>query len=213
MTKRPNTPVVTTAPRADDVALQAAAKLFRVKGFAGTTVREIAAEAGMLPGSLHYRYPTKEALLLALMARAVAQVGAAVEAATADVTDAVERLRAGLRAHLEHLLSGDDAVYVLVFEWCALSGDALAEMTRLRDRYEAIWGRLLGQAAAAGALRADLDLGVVRRLGFGAVNWIATWYRPGGPHTPETLADQALELLLHGAAPPREGVDDGQSVR
>ena len=39
----------------DERVLFAAAQLFREEGFAGTTVREIAAAAKMLPGSLHYR--------------------------------------------------------------------------------------------------------------------------------------------------------------
>src|SRR4051794_20842097 len=51
--------------------LDAAARLFRKQGFAATTVRQIAKQAGMLPGSLHYRFPSKEALLLALMERAI----------------------------------------------------------------------------------------------------------------------------------------------
>ena len=41
------------------------------------------------------------------------------------------------------LLSGDDAVYVLLYEWRALSGFARDEMVRLRDRYEAFWDGML----------------------------------------------------------------------
>jgi AcrR family transcriptional regulator len=55
----------------DDKILDAAARLFRLKGFEGATLRAIAKAAGLLPGSLHYRYPTKDALLLALMKRGV----------------------------------------------------------------------------------------------------------------------------------------------
>ncbi|PYQ46008.1 MAG: hypothetical protein DMF77_02445 [Acidobacteria bacterium] len=44
----------------EDRFLDAAARLFRAKGFEATTVREIAKAARMLPGSLHYRYPTKD---------------------------------------------------------------------------------------------------------------------------------------------------------
>ena len=84
--------------------LDTAARLFRQKGFAATTLREIAQAAGVLPGSIHYRYPAKEALLVALMDRAIERAIAAVRTAAAQSSDPTERVRLGLRAHL-HLES------------------------------------------------------------------------------------------------------------
>ncbi len=67
----------------DEKVLLAAGKLFREKGFAATTVREIAAAAQMLPGSLHYRYSSKDDILVALMKRGVERAIKSVELATA----------------------------------------------------------------------------------------------------------------------------------
>src|SRR5258706_5278104 len=58
----------------EDVVLDAAAHVFRRRGYGGATIREVAQAARMLPGSLHYRYPSKEALLLGLMERAIGRV-------------------------------------------------------------------------------------------------------------------------------------------
>src|SRR3954469_16184766 len=91
----------------EDRFLDAAARLFRAKGFAATTVREIARAARMLPGSLHYRYPTKDSLLLALMKRGVEADLAGIRAAIRGVRDPVERLRLALRARLRYLLGRD----------------------------------------------------------------------------------------------------------
>src|SRR5690606_2736379 len=55
----------------DERVLHAAARLFREQGYAATSLRDIARAAGMLPGSLHYRYPSKEDILSALMERAI----------------------------------------------------------------------------------------------------------------------------------------------
>ena len=88
----------------DEKLLAAAAWLFRRKGFAATTLREIAQAAGMLLGSVHYRYSTKDALLLALMERGIEHAIAAVQTAAAQSTDPTERIRLGLRAHLLMLL-------------------------------------------------------------------------------------------------------------
>lgn len=181
--------------------LDAAARLFRQKGFSATTLREIARAAGVLPGSIHYRYPAKEALLVALMDRAVERAITAVRLAVAQASDPTERVRLGLRAHLELLLSGDDGVYVLLFEWRSLVGRARDDIVRLRDRYEAFWEGMLYEAAGAGRLTPNTDLKLVRLFGFGAVNWVATWYSPEGGRTPAQIADIFWSYMALGLLP------------
>ncbi|HET9316777.1 MAG TPA: TetR/AcrR family transcriptional regulator [Vicinamibacteria bacterium] len=186
----------TSAP-VDDRFLDAAARLFRQKGFEATTVREIARAAGSLPGSLHYRYPTKAALLIDLTRRGMDADLAAVRAALTGVADPVERLRLALRARLEYLLSRD-AAQVILYDWRALKGKPREEMIRLRDRYEAFWSGLVYEAAGSGRLRPDLDLKMLRFLLLGAVNSVAQWYSPRGPCGPAEVADAFWEFLAFG---------------
>jgi AcrR family transcriptional regulator len=182
----------------EDVVLDAAAHVFRKRGYGGATVREVAQAAGMFPGSLHYRYPSKEALLLDLMERAINRVTAVVRAAVERAEDPAERLRLGLRAHLEALLSGDDDFYVLLYEWRSLQGPAMHAMLRLRARYEAFWDDLLQQAVRAGFARPGVDLELVREFGFGAINWVAQWRRENDPRTPAEIADTFWSYLAFG---------------
>src|SRR5258708_29138018 len=121
----------------EEVVLDAAAHVFRRRGFGGATVREVAQAAGMLPGSLHYRYPSKEALLLDLMERALNRVLALGRSAVEPARDPADRLRLALRAHLDALLPRDDDFYVLLYDWRSLAGPALQGMLRLRARYAA----------------------------------------------------------------------------
>src|SRR3954467_15575162 len=107
----------TAAAESNERILDAAAALFRQQGYAATTVRDIARAAEMLPGSLHYRYPSKEEVLAALMERAIDRLIAGVLGEIAGTIDPVERVRLAIRAHLRLLLSGDDAVYVLLYDW------------------------------------------------------------------------------------------------
>src|SRR3954471_11292809 len=90
-----------------DPVLEIAGRLFRERGFEAATVRQIADAAGILPGSLHYRYRSKEELLLALLDRGIARATSAVRLAIADVADPVERMRLALRAHLRLLVRDD----------------------------------------------------------------------------------------------------------
>lgn len=181
----------------DDRFLDAAARLFRQQGFEATTVREIAKAAGSLPGSLHYRYPTKAALLIDLTRRGMEADLTAVRSAIAGVADPVERLRLALRARLQYLLS-KDAAQVILYDWRALKGRDRDEMIRLRDRYEAFWSGLVYEAAGSGRLRPDLDLKMLRFLLLGAINSVAQWYSPRGQCAPGEVADAFWQFLAFG---------------
>ena len=192
---------------ADSRILLAAGKLFREKGFSATTVREIASGAQMLPGSLHYRYASKDEILIALMRRGIERAIAAVQTAVDGIRDPIERLRLGMRAHLKVLLSGEDALYVLLFDWRSLPASAREGVERERSKYESYWDGLLFEAAGTGRARPMIDLEAVREFGFGALNWVATWYRPDAGRTPEQIADaywtfMAYGLLAENARPP-----------
>ena len=193
---------VATIQAPADPVLEAAGRLFREKGFAATTVREIAAAAGILPGSLHYRFASKEALLLALMDRGIERAVSAVRIAIADAPDSLERVRAALRAHLRLLVEEDDSIYVLLYEGHSLSGAARTHMVRLRDRYDALWDGLLHEAAGTGRLRPDVDLRLARLLLLGGVNWTARWFSIRGPYSVEHVAESYADMLLHGLLQP-----------
>ena len=78
-------------------------------------------------------------------------------------------------------------VYVLLFEWRSLRGNARKEMISLRDSYEALWAAMLKSLADQGVIRKDVDLDLLRLIGLGALNWVATWFRDGGRYSLEEI--------------------------
>jgi AcrR family transcriptional regulator len=178
--------------------LAAAGRLFREKGYAATTVREIADLAGLLPGSLHYRYPTKDSLLLALMEQGMASAIEQVRKATAGCAEPLQRIQAAARAHLHLLLTDDDAIYVLLYEWRSVTAEARERMVRLRDRYEAIWDGLLHAAAGAGLISPAAELGLARLSLLGSLNWVVQWYSPAGLYSLDQIADELVGRLFSG---------------
>lgn len=181
-----------------DRVLQAAARLFRDQGYAATSLRDVARAAGMLPGSLHYRYATKEDILSALMERAIDRLIEGVLSATAAGIDPLDRMRLAIVAHVRILLSGEDSVYVLLYDWRSLSPAAERAIAKQRTRYEQFADELLAQAAAYAPVMPGVDLYLVRQFGFGAANWVAQWFDPNGPYTPEQIADHFFRYLSQG---------------
>jgi len=193
--------------RDEGLLLGVAGRLFREKGFQATTVRDIATAAGMLPGSLHYRFPTKEALLVALMERGMARAIEAVRVAADAAGDPVDALRRALGTHLRLLVEGDDAIYVNLYELRSLRAEDRDRVVRLRDSYEALWDGMLHRAAGAGQIGAAVDLRMLRYLLLGAVNWSAQWYRPDGSREPEEIADAFITLVIRGCRPTPPNVE------
>ncbi|HEY5944691.1 MAG TPA: TetR/AcrR family transcriptional regulator [Kofleriaceae bacterium] len=194
-----------TRERSDDRVLQAAARQFREQGYAATTLRDIARAAGMLLGSVHYRFPTKEDILAALMERAIDRLIEGVLAASAAGENPLERLRLALTEHVRILLSREDSVYVLLYDWRSLSPGVERAIAKQRKRYEQFADELLAQAAAYAKPQPGVDLYLLRQFAFGAANWVAQWYDPKGPYTPEMIADAFFRYLSHGTLQTKKG--------
>ena len=196
MVDRQMTPASKLGDQGD--VLSNAARLFREKGFERTSLKEIAEACNMLPGSLYYRYNSKEALLVELMRRGVDLVTAEVESAYASSDDPVERLRLCINAHLRALLVDSDAVYVLLFEWRALGPEAREEIIELRDQYESLWAEILETMIEQGVIRKNVDGRLLRLIGLGALNWVATWFDPSGAHSLDAIGDLIWQIAMDG---------------
>jgi AcrR family transcriptional regulator len=82
--------------------LDAAIDLFRARGFAAATMREIAAAAGVATGAAYYYFDSKDAIVLAFYDRAQRQLEPLLEEALADVRDFEGRLRALVEVKLAY---------------------------------------------------------------------------------------------------------------
>ncbi|HEY0886716.1 MAG TPA: TetR/AcrR family transcriptional regulator, partial [Ramlibacter sp.] len=174
--------------------LDEAARLFRTRGFEGTSVREIAKAVGMLPGSLYCHFETKEALLVAVYIKGVQQIIEAVQSAVAGVDDPWERLEAACVAHLEAILHDDDYAQVVVRVRPADVPVAHESLIELRNSYEDLFTGLIKDLPLA----RGVDRRVLRLMLIGAMNWSQTWYRPGGRFNPRAIARKFIALLRQG---------------
>jgi AcrR family transcriptional regulator len=84
-----------------DRILEAALALFRERGFAEATMREVAARAGVATGLAYYYFESKNAIVLAFYARAKDELPARLEAAHAHRTLGA-RLAAIVHAKFEY---------------------------------------------------------------------------------------------------------------
>ena len=181
------------------------ARLFREKGYDATSVRDIAAATGLQSGSWVYHFKTKQDILGAVMEEGLQQALERIEAIGREQLAPREHFRALVRTHLDTLLGpGQDFIPVLLYEWRSLDADARPRIVELQRRYEAVWDAVIGRLQRSGewALPTRVD----RLLMFGALNWIAHWYRPGGPLDVAELVVDAERFFLRTLPRRRPGV-------
>ncbi|MFT6188744.1 MAG: AcrR family transcriptional regulator [Oleispira sp.] len=187
--------VVNAPDSAKGRLLQAAATLFKEKGYERTTVRDLGKAVGIQSGSLFHHYPNKEAILRAVMEETIILNTELMKAALAQTNKPEDKILALIRCELESVLGETGAAMtVLVYEWRSLKEESQLEILKLRDIYENLWIGTLIEAKEAGSV--VIDPAVLRRLLTGALSWTVNWYRKEGDLTVEQLAQMALSLAI-----------------
>ncbi len=189
-------------PSAEDISpakariLAVAIDLFYEKGFERTTVRDIAARAGILSGSLFHHFKNKQDILFTVMALTTRGMGESAEKAVEGLGEPAEKLRALILCELNHIhREGEHAAYVLVDEWRSLDEGYRQAVLELRDaHYEHCWIEALRECGGRGMLATNPKL--ARQLIRGATGGTKTWYRDDGPMTLSELADEILRTFV-----------------
>jgi AcrR family transcriptional regulator len=182
--------------------LAAAVHAFAVKGFHGTTTRDIAAAAGMSPAALYVHHRSKEELLHLISRDGHQATLALVRTGRASSTDPVEQLRAVVREFAMHHARGHTGARVVNYELAALSPEHHAEIAALRHAIDTEMRDLVRAGVDAGAFDTpDPRLAAAALLSLGID--IARWYREDVAWSPEELGELYADLALRvvGAAP------------
>jgi len=175
--------------------VQSAARLFREKGYAHTTVRDLGKAVGLLSGSLFYHFDTKNDILCTVMAESIAVTFDRIRHRLEHAKTPRDKLLALIRSDLEGLhLETKDGYYVLVHEWRNLSEENKRKILALRGEYEGFWMDALHECDEAGLL--SMNPVILRRLLNGAISWTSHWFRLDGRISLEQLADHVLLLAI-----------------
>jgi len=189
--------VITDPACAKGRLLQAAARLFKEKGYERTTVRDLGAAIGIQSGSLFHHFPNKEAILLAVMEETILLNTELMKDALSKAGSSKDMVLALINCELESILGETSAAMtILVYEWRSLKAENQAHILKLREIYEALWLDALSAAKQDGHV--IIDPFVLRRLLTGALSWTVNWYKEGGNLSREELAQMALSLAIKG---------------
>ncbi|MCW0216468.1 MAG: TetR/AcrR family transcriptional regulator [Pseudonocardia sp.] len=176
--------------------VDAAAELFRAKGYEGTSITEIAEAAGLTKGSLYHYIHTKEDLLYAIVEEAHHSTAALGEQLVVSRADAVDKLRMAVERHLRGTEKNLTKIRVFYREFSGLPHERFAEIIARRDTYERAIRDLVRQGQDEGTFAAHLDTRLTAASILATLNSVQAWFRPDGELSMTEVIDGFTDLLL-----------------
>jgi len=192
--------VRTGSERRDEI-LAIAAELFAERGFAATTVREIADAAGILSGSLYHHFDSKESMADELVRELLERVLDEYRAIVTAGDEPLQTLRALVRVAFGAIAGDRATVALMVNEWNVfVQYPRFAYLRDIEEETERLWVGVLERGIRSRAFRDDLDARMFYRLVRDSI-WVSVrWYRANGPDTADEIADSYVDVWLGGIA-------------
>jgi AcrR family transcriptional regulator len=186
----------TTAQRIKDAAVDC----FYDRGFAGTTIREIASGADVPVGRIYEHYPSKHALLLEIVDAGYDGLISQTLAALADAHDEpAARLDAAIWAQSDFHARHARASSVAQTEVRSLGADDRERTAAKRARLRDLVSEILSDGAAEGSFAVE-DPAAVSCALLSMCAAIASWYDPDGLQTPRRIAQTYCDLAARMTA-------------
>jgi AcrR family transcriptional regulator len=188
--------------REDDI-YRAAARIFHRKGYAATSLQDIADEVGLLKGSLYYYIDSKEDLLFGIT-ETIHRLAASVADATAALDDGPsEKLRFLVEQHVASFGVNLQMIRVFYTEYEALGPDRRRVVINERRRYESAVLGLIEDGQRDGEFCPDLDARVANNAVLTMVNTIYMWFDDRRDDLP-AIAEQYASMVLGSLRCPPE---------
>ncbi|MBX9601555.1 MAG: TetR/AcrR family transcriptional regulator [Bryobacteraceae bacterium] len=182
-----------------DSIYRAAADLIVEKGFEATTLAEVGSAVGLAKSGVYHHIKSKQDLLYDIMRHGMARLEQDVIEPARAVADPADRLRLLAERYAEFILGAEDGsglgprVTTLVHESRGLSPARKREIERARWRYYRFVRGAMQELADQGRF-AEVNPTVAAMSFFGAMVWLAQWYRPGGELSRRQVIDSMVEM-------------------
>lgn len=145
-----------------ELILLEASRLFAVRGYLGTSTRDIAAAVGIQQPSMYSHFPSKQAIAEELLRRDLTTGMAALEKVVADGGGPAIELYRYLRWEVVHDLETPFDLRSVYLD-PLLEQSEFAEGRRLLKRYDALMASILERGMASGDF-IDVDVPFMRRV-------------------------------------------------
>ncbi len=179
------------------IIFKEAARLFREKGYHGSTLRELAKRAGVKGGSIYHHYSSKQEILFIIMDYTMTNLINKVKLEIEDAVSPLEKLRKAIKFHVEYHTIDRDETYVADAELRSLNDHNHKKIVKMRDDYERLYREIVQEAIDIGEIKVD-SVSLASKALLQMCTGISYWYKPNGKQTINEIADEYVDLFLWG---------------
>jgi len=175
----------------------AAARLFRKRGFKATSMRDIAEAVGIKAASIYNHIKSKQELLSELLMEIAIIFTKEMRMIQQTSLDAKQKLERLIALHVRLTIEHTDAIALIAGEWVHLEEEEKLQYVRLRDEYENQFKSIIEQGKAEGLFK-QLDTEIILFSTLSTLRWLYSWYSRNRDFDPIELERQMTACLIHG---------------
>ncbi len=179
--------------------LQVAAKLFNEKGYKATSVKDIAAVAGIEAASLYNHIENKQEVLQVLLLAVAEKFNAAIDLISVQEIPAKQKLEQIIEAHLEIVFQHRNSVHLILHDWKELEGQQKEVFLNLRNDYQNKFQQIIEEGIEAGCLKSVNSTLQLQHI-LSSLRWIysSELYRKPLEISLQEYKETVLNLLFRG---------------
>ncbi len=187
-------------PPARRKIIDAAAQLFRMRGFSFVTMSDIASAVGLSKAGLYHHCPSKDELLADMVMLCGELLTAQLTRARLLDASASERLRAFVVSRMEVIAKYQDLFSIIWQERPFISTESFGGIAKNTEHYRSDVRGLIDEAKRSGSIRKDVDSHLLMLAIDGMTGWAYIWFKNGGTHDSTAIGQAFWEFLYHGVA-------------
>ena len=177
--------------------MEVAQKLFKEKGYSGTSMRDIAEDLGIKVSSIYNHVQSKEEILKNICISMADAFFSSIDEIKDLGVFPGEKLHLAIESHISVITSNLEAAPVFLHEWKYLTEPELSEFKALRGNYEKIFRDIIQDGIAKQSFQ-EVDDRFLTMMIFSSMNWIYDWYKADGKMSPRDIAETLSEFILNG---------------
>jgi len=178
--------------------IRKAAELFRTKGYAAASMRDLAQMLGIEAASLYSHIKSKEEILQSLCFDMAAEFRKSLDEVEKQKVPAREKLKNGIIGHIQVMAKDLTASAVFMNEHRHLSQPYLRDFLLLRINYINRFKTIIEEGVKAGEFKSTIDKKLAVMTLFSSLNWMPQWYDPNSNIIPVELGQQLADMLVNG---------------
>lgn len=186
-------------PDREKEIIDAAAKVFREKGYQRATIEDVAREVGLLKGSLYYYIKNKSELLFKIGIVPLKTTTEELKNTVHSSRSASEKLRKAIIERIRAFDNYHTEMTVFFQEKFEELPEKERDLLRKGQREdESLWAEIIKEGISTGEFKKELDVKIVTKGIMGMCHWLYKWYRNEGRLSSENIAEIFLDLILNG---------------